>query len=150
MAWLSEAAGGSAEYRRIMTDAQPRRPDLREFNKGVIANYRANGGKDADGALQPMVLLTTIGMKSGREHTTPVNVREDGDDLIVAGTKGGYPTHPQWYRNLQSNPDLTVEYHGDSWRARAITVDNGPDRDRLIRDDGRSHPRRLRLSGQVP
>ena len=115
-----------------MTDAQPRRIDLREFNKGVIADYRANGGKDGDGALQPMVLLTTIGVKSGREHTTPVNVRRDGDDLIVAGTKGGYPTHPQWYRNLQSNPELTVEYHGDSWRARAITVDNGPDRDRLF------------------
>ena len=86
-----------------MTDAQPRRPDLHEFNKGVIANYRANGGKDGDSTVQPMVLLTTIGMKSGRQHTTPVNVREDGDDLIVAGTKGGYPTHPQWYRNLQSN-----------------------------------------------
>ena len=61
-----------------------------------------------------------------------MNVQKDGDDLIVAGTKGGYPTHPQWYRNLQSNPELTAEYHGDSWRARAITVDNGPDRDRLF------------------
>ncbi|MEO8695479.1 MAG: nitroreductase/quinone reductase family protein [Acidimicrobiales bacterium] len=115
-----------------MTDAKPPRTDLREFNKGLIADYRANGGTDGDGALQPIVLLSTIGRKSGREYTTPVNVREDGDDLIVAGTKGGYPTHPQWYSNLQSNPELTVEYHGDSWRARAITVDNGPDRDRLF------------------
>jgi deazaflavin-dependent oxidoreductase (nitroreductase family) len=92
-----------------MSDLQPRRTDMREFNKGVIANYRATGGKDGDGALQPLVLLTTVGAKSGREHTTPVNVRKDGDDLIVAGTKGGYPTHPQWYQNLQSNPELTVE-----------------------------------------
>jgi deazaflavin-dependent oxidoreductase (nitroreductase family) len=115
-----------------MTESSGQRVDIRETNKGVIAAYRASGGKDDNGELLPIVLLTTTGEKSGKEHTTPVNVREDGNDLIVAGTKGGWVTHPQWYRNLLANTELVVEYHGDTHRARATTVENGPERDRLF------------------
>jgi deazaflavin-dependent oxidoreductase (nitroreductase family) len=114
-----------------MTDARPPRIDMREQNKTVIANYRATGGKTEEGRM-PLVLLTTTGAKSGQEHTTPVCVREDGGDLVVAGSMGGLPKHPQWYRNLVANPELTVEYLGDTYRARAVTVENGPDRDRLF------------------
>jgi deazaflavin-dependent oxidoreductase (nitroreductase family) len=117
-----------------MTDTgspRPPRIDIREQNKGVIAQHRATGGKPADGAM-PLVLLTTTGARSGKEHTTPVCVREDGDDLVVAGTKGGMPRHPQWYANLVANPELTVEYLGDTYRATSSTVENSPDRDRLF------------------
>ncbi|MET0627020.1 MAG: nitroreductase/quinone reductase family protein [Acidimicrobiia bacterium] len=117
-----------------MTDTTPSRPpriDIREQNKGVIEQYRASAGKPADGAM-PLVLLTTTGTRSGKEHTTPVCVREDGDTLVVAGTKGGMPRHPQWYVNLVANPALTVEYLGDTYRAHATTVENSPDRDRLF------------------
>jgi deazaflavin-dependent oxidoreductase (nitroreductase family) len=80
----------------------------------------------------PLVLLTTTGARTGKPHTTPVCVREDGADLVVAGSKGGLPDHPQWYKNLVAHPELTVEYLGDTYRARATTVPNGPDRDRLF------------------
>lgn len=111
--------------------SRPPRLDMREQNKKVIADHRASGGKAAEGRM-PLVLLTTVGARSGNEHTTPVCVREDGDDLIVAGSMGGMPGHPQWYRNLVANPELTVEYLGDTYRAGATTVENGPDRDRLF------------------
>ena len=65
-------------------------------------------------------------------HTTPVCVQRDGDRLIVAGTMGGYSRHPQWYRNLVANPELTVEYRGEQYRARATTVPNGPEREWLF------------------
>jgi deazaflavin-dependent oxidoreductase (nitroreductase family) len=113
-----------------MTDARPAPTDIREANKGVIARYRAHNGI-GDG-LDSLVLLTTTGARSGRPHTTPVCVQAEADRLIVAGSKGGMSTHPQWYRNLVANPELTVEYRGDRYQARAATVANGPDRDRLF------------------
>jgi deazaflavin-dependent oxidoreductase (nitroreductase family) len=114
-----------------MTDARPPRIDIREQNKLVIERFRQTGGEAAEGQM-PLVLLTTTGAKSGNQHTTPVCVREDGDALVVAGTKGGTRTPPQWYRNLQANPELTVEYLGDTYRATATTVPNSTDRDRLF------------------
>jgi deazaflavin-dependent oxidoreductase (nitroreductase family) len=104
---------------------------MREHNRTVIANFREQNGKpEGDG--MPLVLLTTTGARTGNPHTTPVCVREDGDDLIVAGSKGGMPDHPQWYKNLVANPEVTVEYLGDTYRARATTVTNNADRDRLF------------------
>jgi len=115
--------------------AEPERPprvDMRVQNQAVIANFRATGGAPATEGAMPLVLLTTTGATSGNAHTTPVCVREDGGDLVVAGSMGGRPRHPQWYRNLTADPELTVEYLGDTYRARASTVPNGPDRDRLF------------------
>ena len=104
---------------------------MREHNRTVIANFRERNGKpEGDG--MPLVLLTTTGARTGNAHTTPVCVREDGDDLIVAGSKGGMPEHPQWYKNLVANPEVTVEYLGDTYLARATTVTNSTDRDRLF------------------
>jgi deazaflavin-dependent oxidoreductase (nitroreductase family) len=103
--------------------------DRKSRDDAIIEAYRATGGS-GDGP--PLVLLTTTGAVSGNPHTKPVCVRTDGDDLVVAGSMGGNPSHPQWYRNLVANPELTVEYLGDTYRARAETVPNSPDRDRLF------------------
>jgi deazaflavin-dependent oxidoreductase (nitroreductase family) len=95
-----------------------------------MADLRANGGRTAAGGV--LVILEITGEKSGRHIFKPVCVREDGADLVVAGSAGGQPRHPQWYRNLVSNPALTVEYLGESYPATATTVTNSPDRDRLF------------------
>jgi len=113
-----------------MTDAQPPRTDIRETNKQVINRYRESGGTSEGEAA--LVLLTTTGARTGQAHTTPVCVQEDGKRLIVAGTMGGRPMHPQWYRNLLANPELTVEYRGAKYAARATTLGNGPERDALF------------------
>ena len=96
----------------------------------MIAQVRANGGRRADG--EALVLLHTTGSVSGRTHLKPVCVREDGDDLIVAGTAGGQARHPQWYTNLVADPDITVEYLGKAVPVYAETVANGPLSDRLF------------------
>jgi deazaflavin-dependent oxidoreductase (nitroreductase family) len=112
-----------------MAEKAPR-IDMREHNKQIIANYRAEDGKGE--GMAPLVLLTTTGRVSGKAHVTPVCVREDGGDLVVAGSMGGLPKHPQWYRNLVADPSLTVEFRGDTYQATATTVENSADRDRLF------------------
>jgi len=62
----------------------------------------------------------------------PVCVREDGDDLVVAGSAGGQPRHPLWYTNLMANPQIRVEYLDETLAVRAETVTNGHYRDRLF------------------
>jgi deazaflavin-dependent oxidoreductase (nitroreductase family) len=99
-------------------------------DEAVMADLRANGGRTAAG--QVLVILEITGEKSGRQLFKPVCVREDGADLVVAASAGGQPRHPQWYRNLVSNPALTVEYLGESYQATASTVANSTDRDRLF------------------
>ena len=53
--------------------------------------------------------------------------------MVVAASAGGQADHPQWYRNLQARPEITVEYLGESRSVLASTVPNGLDRDRLFR-----------------
>ena len=109
----------------------PTQPDRKARDEAVIADYRESGGAPAEGAAQ-LVVLHTVGAISGHEHVKPVCVIEDGEDLIVAGTMGGNPTHPQWYRNIVTNPELDIEYRGSTFRVEATTEPNSPDRDRLF------------------
>jgi len=115
----------------MSTPERPVRVDMRERNKTVMAEFRANAGQPTDDAA-PLVIITTIGAKSGNPHATPICVREDGGRLVVAGSMGGMKTHPQWYKNLVANPELTVEYGGETYQARATTVTNSLDRNRLF------------------
>ena len=104
-----------------------------EFNEKIMAEFRANHGKVGgpfDGA--PMMLLTTTGAKSGRSHTTPLVYLQDGQRIVVFGSKGGAPTHPAWYHNLVANPDAVVEVGDDRYTAKATST-SGEERDRLFR-----------------
>ena len=57
----------------------------------------------------PVLLLTTIGRKSGEPRTAPLLFIEDGDDVIIVASQGGLPTNPLWYKNLQANPDCEIQ-----------------------------------------
>jgi len=69
------------------------------------------GGRFRGGA--PVLLLTTIGRKSGERRTAPVLYLADRDRLVVVASKGGFSTHPFWYKNLESNPSVEVEIGGE-------------------------------------
>jgi deazaflavin-dependent oxidoreductase (nitroreductase family) len=105
--------------------------DFNQFNQNLIEEFRTHDGKVTgvfEGA--PLLLLTTTGAKTGRKHTTPLVYFQDGDRIVVFGSKGGAPTHPAWYHNLVANPDVTVELPGETLEARAVTAD-GAERDRI-------------------
>jgi deazaflavin-dependent oxidoreductase (nitroreductase family) len=101
-----------------------------ELNERVIAEFRANGGVVAS-RKWPVILLTTTGAMTGRPHVTPLNFSQDGDRLVVIASKGGSPTHPDWYRNLVANPIVTIEHGPETFRARA-RVAREPERSRLF------------------
>ena len=106
--------------------------DWDEFNRGLIEEFRANGGKVSGRfAGSPVVIVTTTGARSGLPRTTPLVYSRDGDRIVIIASQGGEPTHPDWYHNLVANPGVTVELPGETFSARA-TVAEGEERTRLF------------------
>jgi deazaflavin-dependent oxidoreductase (nitroreductase family) len=75
-----------------------------------------------------MLLLTTRGRRTGRDHTVPLLYLRDRDDLVVVASYGGRPEHPEWYRNLVADPKAAVQIDGLVTVVRATTM-HGLDRD---------------------
>ena len=103
-----------------------------DFNGQVIDEFRANGG--AVGGFfagKPLLLLHHVGAKTGLERVTPLVYAADGDRYVIAASKGGAPTHPHWFLNVQANQDVSVEVGSESFPARATIVTDGPERDTL-------------------
>ena len=102
-----------------------------DFNQRIIEEFRANGGTVGGRfAGAPMLLLTTTGARSGRQHTTPLVYLPDGDRYIIFASKGGAPTHPDWYHNLVAQPEVTAEVGTETIAVRAVVL-TGEERDRL-------------------
>ena len=102
-----------------------------DFNTGIVEEFRANGGKVGGRfANRPMMILTTTGAKSGLPRTVPLVYTMDGDRIVIIASKGGAPTHPDWYHNLIANREVTVEIGTERFDARA-RVTEGEERDRL-------------------
>lgn len=95
--------------------------------------YRQTGGKIA-GTMQgaPVLLLTTRGRKTGKARTAPLIYGEDGNDLVVVASKGGWPQHPYWYQNLRADPNVEV-MHGPRKRAMVARTADAAERARLWR-----------------
>jgi deazaflavin-dependent oxidoreductase (nitroreductase family) len=110
---------------------EPTLSDRRVRDDALIAQLRAHGGRTVAGNAN-LVIVTTTGRKSGLRHEKPLCARADGDNVIIAGTAGGQPAHTQWYLNLVANPELSVEFGGETYQAIASTVPNSPERDRLF------------------
>jgi deazaflavin-dependent oxidoreductase (nitroreductase family) len=87
--------------------------------------YRATGGK-LGGKLGPgkVLLLTTIGNKSGQERTVPLVYFEFDGNMHIVASAAGAPGHPAWYKNLQARPEVTVEVGKRRLNAKAVTVDD--------------------------
>lgn len=105
--------------------------DLNERNKRIIDEFRANEGR-VGGPFEgkTLLLLHTLGAKSQQERINPVACIKDGDRWAVIASKGGAPTHPDWYYNIVANPQVTVEVGTEKFQARA-TVAEEPERSRL-------------------
>jgi len=104
-----------------------------EFNQQIIEEFRAGGGRVGgpfEGAR--LLLLTTVGARSGARHTTPLGYLPDGGDrVLVIASAGGAPNHPAWFHNLVANPLVTVEDGVFTYEARAVVL-KGAERDRVF------------------
>ncbi|MEQ0560597.1 nitroreductase family deazaflavin-dependent oxidoreductase [Amycolatopsis sp. NEAU-NG30] len=106
--------------------------DMNAFNQQVVEEFRANGGKVGgmfDG--KNVLLLTTIGAKSGEERLSPLVYTRDGDRYVIAASMGGAPKNPAWYHNLVANPKVTVEVGTEKFEATATVIADRAERDRL-------------------
>ena len=102
-----------------------------EFNARNIAEFRGSGGKLSgpfEGA--PVLLLTTIGAKSGQARISPMMYLPEGDRIIVFASNAGKDSHPSWYHNLRANPAATVEVGTETYPVTATEI-TGAEHDRL-------------------
>ncbi|MDT4923669.1 MAG: hypothetical protein QOG01_1382 [Pseudonocardiales bacterium] len=69
-----------------------------------------------------ILLLHTKGRKSGTEYVSPLIFREWEGNYLVVASKGGSPEPPDWYLNLEADPEVEVQIKGDKFRAKARTA----------------------------
>ncbi len=94
------------------------------------AVYRATRGLLGGRIQGPVLLLTTVGRKTGRSRTIPLLYVNNRSDWAVIASYGGDPRHPQWWLNLKANPNAVVQIKSAKIAVRAREA-SGEERDRL-------------------
>ena len=105
------------------------------WNANIIEEFRKNEGR-VGGGFQgaTLLLLHTEGRRTGKERVNPLAYLPDDGRWIVFGSKGGALTDPDWVRNLEANPDVTIEVGTDTIPVRATKIlREEPERNELYR-----------------
>jgi deazaflavin-dependent oxidoreductase (nitroreductase family) len=93
---------------------------LNAFNKSIIDEFRANGGKvTGQFSNADLLLLTTTGAKSGQRRVSPLAYFDIDGRLIIIGSFAGAPVNPAWVHNLRANPRAHVEVGTDAFDVTA-------------------------------
>lgn len=111
-----------------------------DFNAPTIAEFRRNHGKvggNFEGA--PLLLLHTIGKRSGKPRINPTMYLQNGERYLVFASKGGADTNPDWYYNLKAHPDVQIEVGDETIDVHAEEV-LGPERDTLYERQAALYP----------
>jgi deazaflavin-dependent oxidoreductase (nitroreductase family) len=100
--------------------------DFKDFNRRIIAEFRANGGRVGppfEGAT--LLLLTTTGAKSGQPRLAPLAYLQIDDMIVIVGSKAGSDTNPDWVHNLRAHPRAHIEVGTDEYdvTARELPLD---------------------------
>jgi len=97
---------------------------VKRWSRVHKALFRSTGGRVGKRLVEnDMLLLTTVGRKTGRAHTVPLLYLADGDRLVVIASYGGRDNYPEWYLNLRVRPEVTVELPGKKMEMVARTAD---------------------------
>lgn len=97
--------------------------DWKTLNPKIIQEFRDNGGKIKQFGDLPVVILHTIGAKSGRLLEVPlITIIEEDGTMLLFGSNAGSPKHPTWLYNLRSQPRITVEYGSESFTADVLEL----------------------------
>ena len=116
-----------------MSEPDYTQPDLTLLGDDHIRAYRESGGEVGylwNGV--PTLLLTTTGRRTGRERTSALIFARAGSgdsaDYLIVASKGGMPSHPLWYLNLQANPQAKIQVKANELAvvARTASADEKP------------------------
>jgi deazaflavin-dependent oxidoreductase (nitroreductase family) len=111
-----------------------------DWNSKIIAEFRANEGKvGGPFAGAPLLLLHTVGARTGQPRVTPVMYQPVGGSYAIFASKAGAPTHPAWYHNLVANPQVSAEI-GSRTVPLTARVAEGEERDRIWAAQKRDQP----------
>ncbi|MEU9347679.1 nitroreductase family deazaflavin-dependent oxidoreductase [Streptomyces sp. NPDC048278] len=114
--------------------------DTSSFNARIIAEFRARHGQVGggfDGA--PLLLLHTVGARSGTPRINPMMYLPDQGRYLVFASKAGSDRNPDWYYNLLAHPDVQIEV-GDAIRSVHAVVLQGDERDEAFAEQARRYP----------
>jgi len=96
---------------------------MKAFNRDLIEEWRANDGQlSGRMAGRNLILLTTIGVRSGEPRTVVLGFGRHGDSIVAIASNNGAPSDPAWYHNLLGRPTATVELGPDRFEVRWRTA----------------------------
>lgn len=114
--------------------------DWNSQNQQIIAEFRASSGKVGGYfADKPLLLLTTVGARTGKRRTNPLGYLADSGRYAVFASNIGNPRNPDWYHNLIAQPRVIVEVGTSTFGATA-TVTAGEQRRILLERYTALHP----------
>ena len=102
---------------------------LSEFNRNIVAEFRANNGK-VGGPFEggTLLLLHTVGAKSRQPRLSPLAYLEIDGKVLIVGSYAGAPSNPAWVHNLRANPKAHIEVGADAYDVTARELP-APERD---------------------
>lgn len=128
--------------------------DISLLGEEHVRIYRETNGETGyiwNGA--PILLLTTKGRSSGAPRTIPIIFSKYGDRYVIMGSRGGSPTHPKWYLNILSDPNVDIQVKADKFAAVARTAES-PEREHIWNEALKIWPRydeyQSRTTRQIP
>jgi deazaflavin-dependent oxidoreductase (nitroreductase family) len=96
--------------------------DMKAVNRRVVEQFRA-GGEIEGMHRDRLVLLTTVGRRTGERRTAPMMFYRDADRILVMASNQGAPQDPEWYRNLVADPRVKVELADETFDAAATPLE---------------------------
>jgi deazaflavin-dependent oxidoreductase (nitroreductase family) len=112
---------------------------MADWNANIIEEFRANEGRVASFAHQPLLLLHHYGAKSRTERVNPLAYQKLDNGWAVFASKGGAPTNPDWYHNVLANPHVRAEIGTQTYDLVAHEA-TGEERERIWEDQKRFNP----------
>ncbi|MCV7173477.1 nitroreductase family deazaflavin-dependent oxidoreductase [Mycobacterium manitobense] len=85
-------------------------PSTSDWARENAEQYMASGGTEGTELKgRPVILLTTVGAKTGKLRKTPLMRVENNGEYAVVASLGGAPKHPVWYHNIKKNPRVELQ-----------------------------------------
>jgi deazaflavin-dependent oxidoreductase (nitroreductase family) len=113
---------------------------MTDWNAKIIEEFRANAGNvggQFEGA--PLLLLHSVGARSGLPRLNPMMYQPVGDSYAVFASKAGADTNPDWFHNLIANPEATIEVGTRTIEVTARVLDDA-ERDPVWQEQKRRYP----------